>query len=112
MKLSALFIAALPLASAWRLQLYQNEQYNGIIEDRSGSVGQPCKTLPANARNKASSMKWNGDGVGPIECEIVLYNYQGCREAGGILGRSEGNWNVPRFSTQANDKVESYKINC
>ena len=112
MKLSALFIAAIPLASAWRLQLYENELYNGIVEDRSGTWGQPCKNLPPSARNKVSSMKWNGDGFGPIECEIVLYNWDGCREAGGILYRSEGNSNVPSFSSQANDKVESYKINC
>ena len=112
MKLSALFIAALPLASAWRLQLYKNAGYNTEIEDRSGSLSQPCKTLSAANRNQASSMKWNADGVGLIECEIVLYNYQDCKEAGGILGRSEGNWNVRQFSGQANDKVESYKINC
>lgn len=57
-------------------------------------------------------MHWNADGLGPITCEIVLYNWTGCREAGGILGRSKGKWNLPNFSSQANDKVESYKINC
>ena len=112
MKFLALLTVLTPAISAWRLQLYADQQYRNILEDRSGTLGQPCKDLPAAKRNRASSMHWDADGLGFETCEIVLYNWSGCREAGGILGRSEGNWNLPAFSTQADNKVESYKINC
>lgn len=106
MKFSAVLMAVMPLASAWRLQLYRDESYRNIIEDRSGTVGQPCKNLAAG--NVASSMHWDSS----VLCEIKLFNWRDCQEAGGILGRSRGTWNLPNFSSQANDKVESYKITC
>ena len=108
MKPSILLLAILPLASAWHLKLYKDELYENIIEDRSGTFGQDCKNLAGTKNDKASSMKWD---AGLLNKEIVLYKDKDCKEAGGILGRSKGDWNVPRFSTQANDKVSSYKIN-
>src|SRR5689334_13383144 len=108
MKISTLLLATLPLASAWHLRLYKDELYENIIEDRSGTFGQDCKNLGGSANDKASSMKWD---AGLLNKEIVLYKDKNCKEAGGILGRSKGDWNVPRFSSQANDKVSSYKIN-
>ncbi|KAF2671868.1 hypothetical protein BT63DRAFT_422381, partial [Microthyrium microscopicum] len=101
MKLSVFFITAIPLASAWHLQLYRDELYKNVIEDRDGSLGQPCKDLTGSKGNKISSMHWKANGA-IRTCEIVLYNWSGCREAGGILGRSRGDWNLPNFSSQAN----------
>jgi hypothetical protein len=104
MKFSTILLVTLPLCSAWHLQLYRDQGYIGIIEDRSGTVGQPCKNLAS--KNVASSMHWD---AGALNCEIVLYNEDNC---GGVLGRSRGDWNLPNFSSSANDKVNSYKINC
>ncbi|KAH8157170.1 hypothetical protein CIB48_g11081 [Xylaria polymorpha] len=107
MTLSATLLAVLPLCSAWHLQLYRDAQYFNVIEDRSGTLGQPCKNLAS--KNAASSMHWD---AGSLNCEIVLYNDDNCKEQGGILGRSRGDWNLPQFSSGANDKTNSYKINC
>ncbi|KAI3321013.1 hypothetical protein HD806DRAFT_504255 [Xylariaceae sp. AK1471] len=107
MKFSTVLLATLPLCSAWHLQLYRDEKYIGVIEDRKGTFGQPCKNL--GSKNVASSMHWD---AGALNCEIVLYNDDGCKEQGGILGRSEGDWNLASFSSGANDKANSYKINC
>ncbi|MCJ1362729.1 hypothetical protein MMC16_001835 [Acarospora aff. strigata] len=107
--LLAFLLPTLTLTSAWRLQLYRHELYRDNIVDRRGTFSQPCASnFPSNA---ASSMHWNADGL-IRDCEIVLYNSNDCTEAAGVLGRSRGDWNVPRFSSQANDKVGSYKINC
>jgi len=95
-------VALSTLASAWHLQLYADQLYQNIIHDRSGTLGQPCANLDANANDKASSMHWDGGA------EIVLFAEQGCVAE---VGRSRGSWHVPNFSSFANDKVSSYKIN-
>jgi hypothetical protein len=43
--LLAILLAVVPLTSAWHLQFYKDEQYRNIIEDRSGTLGQPYKNL-------------------------------------------------------------------
>ncbi|KAF9255658.1 hypothetical protein L218DRAFT_1008315 [Marasmius fiardii PR-910] len=109
MKFVAVIIAAISLVSAapdafkWHLQLYRNELYQGIIEDRTGTLPQPCKNLASN--NVASSMHWY---AGDIARTITLYDGSGC--TGKVLGKSTGTWNLPNFSSAANDKVSSYKI--
>lgn len=55
MKISILgsaILLSLPLADAWRVQLYDKENYKTEIHDRSGKVGQPCKNLGKHV-NKA-----------------------------------------------------------
>lgn len=106
MKLAYLLTTSIiPIISAWHLQLYRDASYINIIEDRSGSLGQPCKNLPAANRDKVSSMHWDSN----ILCTIVLYNYLDCYAE---LGRSTGSWHLPNFSPNANDKVDSYRIIC
>jgi len=106
-------LLALPLAittaSAWHLQLYRDELYRNVVVDRRGTLGQPCANNFAS--NVISSMHWDASGL-LRDCEIVLYNANDCTEQAGVLGRSRGNWNLPNFSSGANDKVSSYKINC
>jgi hypothetical protein len=108
MKFSAILIAALPLVSAWRIQFYDGYSYEGTeLEDRQGTLSQPCKTFSASKKNKASSMKWDADGLGADEKRLRAYDGDGC--TGDKLIDSEGNWNVPRFEA-ANNRVNSYKI--
>ncbi|KAH7132187.1 hypothetical protein B0J11DRAFT_612332 [Dendryphion nanum] len=107
MKFSALIITIVPgLVSGWHLQLYKDELYKNVIVDRSGTVGQPCKDL--SNPNAASSMHWDNGALG---CNVLLYNGYSCE--GDLLGDAKyRDWHLPRFSSAANDKVNSYKINC
>ena len=46
-----------------------------------------------------------------INCRVLLYDGNQC--TGTLLGDSvSGDWNLPSFSSNANDKLNSYKINC
>ncbi|KAK1219102.1 hypothetical protein PQX77_018190 [Marasmius sp. AFHP31] len=110
MKLIAFVIAAASLASVahaeWHLQLYRDELYQNIIEDRKGTFPQDCKNLGASANDQATSMHWKiGVGYGK---QIVLYADKDCK---GEVGSSRGDWNLPKFSSNADNKVSSYKIN-
>ncbi|KAG7093117.1 hypothetical protein E1B28_009402 [Marasmius oreades] len=93
------------VASAWHLQLYDGELYQGLIHDRSGTLSQPCADLDASADNKASSMHWE---AGTFAGEIILFEKHGCVAE---VGRSDGDWSLAQFSSFANNKVSSYKIN-
>jgi hypothetical protein len=97
-----------PTAHAWRLQLYRDAGYLNRVEDRSGTLGQPCKNLPAPYDNSVSSMKWDGGNFG-IECTIKLYDGYNCVTE---IGSSKGDWNIPNFSPAHNDKLSSYRIYC
>jgi hypothetical protein len=113
MKISTLgsaILLALPLADAWRVQLYDKENYKTEIHDRSGKVGQPCKNLGKHV-NKAQSMHWDATYGIVSKCRIRLYNAGDC--SGKPLGDSDyTHWNVPAFSSKAKNKVNSYKIDC
>jgi len=106
--LSTLTLALAPAASAWRLQLYKDGGYVNRVEDRSGTLGQPCKNLPASYNDAVSSMKWDGGNLG-IQCIIYLYNGANCV---GQIGYSRGDWNIPQFPPDNNNKLSSYKIHC
>ena len=103
---ATLAIAFAPTTSAWSLKLYKGSQYQGEIENRSGTVGQPCKNLPGKVNDQASSMHWD---AGALNCEIVLFKHTGCNNQ---LGRSKGSWHVPKFSKDADNQISSYEINC
>ncbi|PVH97439.1 hypothetical protein DM02DRAFT_674141 [Periconia macrospinosa] len=109
MKAAVLLVAVIPtIVSGWRIRLYRNTQYeaSSIIEDRSGTVGQPCKNLAS--KNVASSMHWDN---GALNCNIRLFDGNDCN--GAILGDAKyGDWNVPDFSSVADNKVNSYNIDC
>ncbi|KAJ8095783.1 hypothetical protein AAF712_012938 [Marasmius tenuissimus] len=110
MKLITFVVAAASLASVaranWHLQLYRDESYTNIIEDRKGKWGQPCKNLGAGANDQATSMHWIVDGGGAAE--IILYADKDCKNK---LGSSVGTWNLPKFSSNADNKASSYDIN-
>ena len=98
-------VSLVSLASAWHLQLYADPLYQNNIVDRSGTLKQPCADLSNSANNKASSMHWQAS---TFAGEIVLYAEKGCVAE---VGRSRGDWNLPQFSSFANNEVSSYKIN-
>lgn len=45
MQFLTILLTVAPLASAWHLQVYRDELYKFVLEDRSGTLGQPCKDL-------------------------------------------------------------------
>ncbi|KAH7350380.1 hypothetical protein BKA66DRAFT_446989 [Pyrenochaeta sp. MPI-SDFR-AT-0127] len=112
MKTATLLLAVVPaLVSGWRLQLYDKELYVDVLEDRSGTLGQPCKTLAETKTNKVQSMHWNNDGLGLIVCNVRLYDGNQC--TGAKVGDAlYDNWNVPAFSSVNRNRVNSYKIDC
>jgi hypothetical protein len=106
---TCLLAALSPIVSGWRLRLYSEEQYQGEFLDRSGSTGTGCTNLASKYKNKAMSMKWDSD-VWYGDCDVYLYNRDGCVEE---LARSiGGGWDVPRFSTNAARKINSYRVDC
>lgn len=105
---TALALALLPTASAWHLQLYRAELYKDVIEDREGTLSQPCKNLVGSRDNAASSMKW--DAGFWIKCGVELYERPDCINRIGASGKSD--WNIPRFSNLNNNKLSSYQIFC
>ncbi|KAF1968282.1 hypothetical protein BU23DRAFT_572524 [Bimuria novae-zelandiae CBS 107.79] len=120
-------VALLPLATAWRLQVYSAANYIGIIEDRSGissplpsthkykslsvilgTISQPCKNL--GSPNVASSFHWSYGGA-LYNCEVVFYDSNGC--SGRLYGSGHNNKNIPNLAPAGvNDQFNSYKINC
>lgn len=97
-----------PASSAWHLKLFRNEQYSDIIVDREGHLSQPCAVLAREKNNVASSLQWDSGWLS--NCAVELYEQPDCTV---ILGNSqEADWNLPRFSSLANNKVSSYLINC
>lgn len=104
MKLLSITVAVLsvasPLASAWRIQLFDNGE---VIHDRRGTVSQPCENLGSNS-NKAQSFRWE---TGTPNCRIRIYDSEYC--SGSPLGDSGwSNWNG-FFSKKI---LSSYKIDC
>ena len=106
---SGLILAAAPLCSAWRLQLFDKAHYVGTILDRSQTWGVDCTNLEPYANNKATSMHWDGDGFGTIDCTIYLYDLPDCKVQ---IGKSTGPWHLPNFSPSNNNKVSSYRVSC
>ncbi|KAK1223389.1 hypothetical protein PQX77_013732 [Marasmius sp. AFHP31] len=101
---NTVFIAALmTTASAWHLQLYRDANYIGVVEDRKGTLDQPCKNLGSD--NVVTSMHWQG---GSIASEIVLYQNTNCQ---GPKWATSGKWNVPKFPSPWDNSISSYKIN-
>jgi hypothetical protein len=99
-----------PVTSAWKLNFYEGELYENEVYSREGVRGQPCKTLPVQARAKASSMKWDAE-IFSYFCELKLF--AGTRCTGTQLGRTKmSDWNIPHFSSAADKRVRSYKIGC
>lgn len=73
MRLSAFIIATVPIfASAWKLELFENVNQVGLIYELSGSADHNCHNLPASARNRARSYRWDSNGVLLDECEVVV----------------------------------------
>lgn len=96
-----------------KLQLYDDQGYKGtVLEDRSGTLTQPCKTLSEGKVNKAESMHWDHCGAGCLVlCNVRLYDDNQC--SGRKIGDAQyGNWNLPAFSDTNKNKVNSYKIDC
>ncbi|KAJ4302919.1 hypothetical protein N0V90_001810 [Kalmusia sp. IMI 367209] len=112
MKLSALLFTAIPaITSAWHLQLYDNESYINVLEDRSGTLGQSCKTLAETKTNKVQSMHWEHSGLAGVICNVRLFDGNNC--AGRVIADAQyGNWNLPAFSSTNKNTVNSYKIDC
>lgn len=94
------------------LQLYDDELYKNVLEDRSGTLTQPCKTLAESKVNKVQSMKWNRAGTaGLVVCNVRLYDDNQCQGTK-IADAEYGNWNIPAFSQGNKNRVNSYKIDC
>ncbi|KAF2788384.1 hypothetical protein K505DRAFT_342140 [Melanomma pulvis-pyrius CBS 109.77] len=107
MHLPTLLLAALPLASAWRLQLYAAKDYVTEIEDRSGTLTQPCKNLAAGKTNVVSSFHWY---PGSLAKEVILFDAKDCK--GNIIWDTNTETHIKDLSKYSgkNDKVESYNI--
>ncbi|KAK1219103.1 hypothetical protein PQX77_018187 [Marasmius sp. AFHP31] len=97
-----LLTTLLTTASAWHLQMYRDPNYIGIIEDRSGTLGQACKNLGPD--NVVSSMHWK---AGTLAGKIVLFDGKNCQ---GASWATDGDWNVAKFSSVWDNKISSYKI--
>jgi hypothetical protein len=68
-------LVALPLSDAWKLQMWDKDNYKGTrLHYRTGLKGQPCKTLPSSTKNRANSLKWTEN----IPCEARFYNGDKC----------------------------------
>lgn len=102
--LFAAVMAAAPVVSGWHLQIYAAANYIDVIEDRSGTLTQPCKNLARG--NVASSLHWTPSTFAK---EIILFDAKDCK--GSVLFDKNTAQNVPNFATLGiNDKVESYVI--
>jgi hypothetical protein len=106
---TCLLAALSPIVSGWRLRLYSGKVYLGEFLNHSGNDSTKCTNLAPHDRNKAMSMKWES-AVWYGNCDLYLYDRDGCNTE---LARSiGGDWNVPRFSTDAVRKINSYQVDC
>ncbi|KAF9255654.1 hypothetical protein L218DRAFT_950604 [Marasmius fiardii PR-910] len=90
-------VSAAPVASRYHIQLYRDPLYQGVIEDRTGTLSDACKNLASN--NVASSMHWT---AGTLAETITLYDGFSC--TGKVLGKFKGTWNLPKFPSVIDDK--------
>lgn len=107
MKFSTPFLAGIfttPLVSGWHLQIYRDSGYQSVIEDRRGTLTQPCKNLsPGNA---ASSLHWYPSTIGN---ELVLFDARDC--LGNVLLDVNTETHMYNFGYQGiDDQAESYAI--
>ena len=106
---TTLLVALAPVTLGWRLRIYDREAYVSEILDITGDQSQGCRNLGANV-NRAQSIRWDSNGPGETECEVILYD-GAC--VGTPVGRSRrSDWNVPAFFPCAANKVNSYRIIC
>ncbi|KAH8744866.1 hypothetical protein F5882DRAFT_114899 [Hyaloscypha sp. PMI_1271] len=107
MKPSTLFLASISattLVSGWHLQIYAAANYQDVIEDRSGTLTQPCKNLARG--NVASSLHWY---PGSLASEVILFDARDCK--GNVLLDVNTETHISNFQSRGiNDKAESYVI--
>jgi hypothetical protein len=70
--LAVLFTTVPFLAMAWKLELFEKNNQDGLIYELSGSADHNCHNLPNSAKNRALSYRWNSDGVAFDNCEVVV----------------------------------------
>lgn len=104
----------MPFAGAWKLQLYRDINYQNIIENRSGSLSQPCKDI---ATGSSSLHFRTASGIGGFQdCYVVLYQGTGCQ--GGttnqVYNSAYFDDDIPVFSARGlkDNVVASYYIGC
>lgn len=99
------------LITSKHFQLYDDEHYKNVIEDRTDSLSQSYKIFFESKVNRAQSMHWNHDGVFGVICNVRLYDDNQC--CGRKIADAEyDNWNLPAFSIDNKNTVNSYKIDC
>lgn len=111
MKFFSTILLVIPAATAWNLRLYRYPNFRELLEDRSGSGDLSCTNLVAFARNRPTSVKWDGRRRWRDDCNVKLFSATGCN-SGDQLFNLEGLKEIDKFTGTTNNQIESFKVEC